>query len=64
MTKSAPAENGDESTDLRIASEVVVMENTAPVAGQVEPTRHDLDPITGGRPAALVSRDSHSLWLN
>ena len=31
---------------------------------QVEPTRQDLDPVTGDRPAALVSRDYHSLWLN
>jgi predicted amidohydrolase YtcJ len=31
---------------------------------EVEPTRHDLDPVTGDRPAALVSRDHHSLWLN
>jgi predicted amidohydrolase YtcJ len=31
---------------------------------RVEPTRHDLDPVTGDRPAALVSRDHHSLWLN
>jgi predicted amidohydrolase YtcJ len=30
----------------------------------VEPTRHDLDPITGDRPTALEARDSHSLWLN
>ena len=30
----------------------------------VEPTRHDLDAITGDRPVALEARDSHSLWLN
>ncbi len=30
----------------------------------LEPTKHDLDPITGHTPAALVSKDSHSLWLN
>src|SRR5207245_2825267 len=30
----------------------------------VEPTKHDLDPITGDRPVALEARDSHSLWLN
>src|SRR5213082_1355550 len=30
----------------------------------VEPTRHDLDPISGDRPIALEARDSHSLWLN
>src|SRR5205085_551218 len=30
----------------------------------VEPTRHDLDAITGERPVALEARDSHSLWLN
>src|SRR5256885_2551684 len=29
-----------------------------------EPTRADLDPITGDRPAALIAKDYHSLWLN
>jgi predicted amidohydrolase YtcJ len=29
-----------------------------------EPTRHDLDPITGDVPAALIAKDYHSLWLN
>jgi predicted amidohydrolase YtcJ len=29
-----------------------------------EPTRADLDAITGLRPAALISKDYHSLWLN
>ncbi|HEX6761707.1 MAG TPA: amidohydrolase family protein [Gaiellaceae bacterium] len=29
-----------------------------------EPTRHDLDPITGDAPAALIAKDYHSLWLN
>jgi len=29
-----------------------------------EPTREDLDAVTGGRPAAFVSKDYHSLWLN
>jgi predicted amidohydrolase YtcJ len=29
-----------------------------------EPTRADLDAITGDRPAALISKDYHSLWLN
>ncbi len=29
-----------------------------------EPTRHDLDPITGDTPAALIAKDYHSLWLN
>jgi hypothetical protein len=29
-----------------------------------EPTRHDLDPLTGATPAALVAKDYHSLWLN
>lgn len=28
------------------------------------PTRHDLDPATGGRPAALTSNDGHLLWVN
>lgn len=28
------------------------------------PTRHDLDPATGGRPAALTSKDGHLLWVN
>jgi predicted amidohydrolase YtcJ len=30
----------------------------------VEPTRADLDAITGSTPAALLSKDYHSLWLN
>jgi predicted amidohydrolase YtcJ len=30
----------------------------------VEPTRADLDAVTGEVPAALLARDSHSLWLN
>jgi predicted amidohydrolase YtcJ len=29
-----------------------------------EPTRHDLDPLTGDVPVALWSKDDHSLWLN
>jgi predicted amidohydrolase YtcJ len=29
-----------------------------------EPTRHDLDPLTGPRPAGLIAKDYHSLWLN
>src|SRR5262249_33502819 len=29
-----------------------------------EPTAADLDPVTGGRPAALIAKDYHSLWLN
>jgi predicted amidohydrolase YtcJ len=29
-----------------------------------EPTRADLDAVTGDVPAALQARDSHSLWLN
>ena len=29
-----------------------------------EPTKEDLDAVTGGRPAAFVSKDYHSLWLN
>jgi predicted amidohydrolase YtcJ len=28
------------------------------------PTRHDLDPSTGGRPAAFSSKDGHLLWVN
>lgn len=28
------------------------------------PTRHDLDPVTGDRPAALASKDGHLLWVN
>jgi predicted amidohydrolase YtcJ len=31
---------------------------------QRDPTRDDLDPITGDRPAALIAKDYHSLWLN
>jgi predicted amidohydrolase YtcJ len=30
----------------------------------VEPTRQALDEVTGETPAALLARDSHSLWLN
>jgi predicted amidohydrolase YtcJ len=30
----------------------------------VEPTREALDRVTGDRPAALLARDHHSLWLN
>ena len=30
----------------------------------VEPTRQALDAVTGSRPAALLARDYHSLWLN
>ncbi len=29
-----------------------------------DPTREDLDAVTGDRPAALVAKDYHSLWLN
>jgi predicted amidohydrolase YtcJ len=29
-----------------------------------EPTRHDLDPLTGETPAGLIAKDYHSLWLN
>ena len=29
-----------------------------------EPTREQLDAVTGDVPAALMARDSHSLWLN
>src|SRR5581483_6020474 len=29
-----------------------------------EPTREDLDPLTGERPTALIAKDYHSLWLN
>ena len=29
-----------------------------------EPTRHDLDPVTGDMPAGLIAKDYHSLWLN
>jgi predicted amidohydrolase YtcJ len=29
-----------------------------------EPTRHDLDPMTGETPAGLIAKDYHSLWLN
>jgi predicted amidohydrolase YtcJ len=30
----------------------------------VDPTRQELDAVTGDIPAALLARDSHSLWLN
>ena len=29
-----------------------------------EPTRHDLDQLTGETPTALIAKDYHSLWLN
>jgi predicted amidohydrolase YtcJ len=29
-----------------------------------DPTKEDLDTLTGDRPAALVAKDYHSLWLN
>src|SRR5581483_2664664 len=29
-----------------------------------EPTRQDLDQVTGPAPAALIAKDYHSLWLN
>jgi predicted amidohydrolase YtcJ len=29
-----------------------------------DPTKEDLDAITGDRPAALIAKDYHSLWLN
>ncbi|MGQ0571388.1 MAG: amidohydrolase [Armatimonadota bacterium] len=28
------------------------------------PSRHDLDPATGARPAAMTSKDGHLLWVN
>jgi predicted amidohydrolase YtcJ len=28
------------------------------------PTRHELDSVTGGRPAVLTRKDGHSAWLN
>src|SRR5207245_9671120 len=31
---------------------------------QVEPTKEDLDRVTGDIPTALMARDYHSLWLN
>jgi hypothetical protein len=31
---------------------------------QRDPTKDDLDAITGERPAALIAKDYHSLWLN
>jgi predicted amidohydrolase YtcJ len=33
-------------------------------AGAVEPTASRLDEVTGDDPAALISKDYHSLWLN
>src|SRR4051812_31165869 len=31
---------------------------------QREPTRQDLDELTGSTPTALIAKDYHSLWLN
>ncbi len=33
-------------------------------AGGRRPTKRDLDAVTGARPAALISKDYHALWLN
>lgn len=33
-------------------------------SGAAFPTRHDLDAVTGGRPACLLSRDVHAVWAN
>ncbi len=33
-------------------------------APAVDPTRYDLDAVTGDTPAALIAKDYHSLWLN
>jgi predicted amidohydrolase YtcJ len=33
-------------------------------ADPAEPTKEDLDAVTGDRPAALISKDYHALWLN
>ncbi len=33
-------------------------------AGAVEPSAARLDEVTGGAPAAMISKDYHSLWLN
>src|SRR5215204_3179735 len=30
----------------------------------IDPTRQELDAVTGATPAALMARDYHSLWLN
>jgi predicted amidohydrolase YtcJ len=32
--------------------------------GGRDPTKEDLDAVTGARPAALIAKDYHSLWLN
>src|SRR4029078_2638765 len=32
--------------------------------GTDEPTRRQLDEVTGSPPAALLAKDYHSLWLN
>src|SRR3989442_10350711 len=32
--------------------------------GGRDPTKEDLDAVTGARPAALIAKDCHSLWLN
>jgi len=32
--------------------------------GGGDPTKEDLDAFTGSRPAALIAKDYHSLWLN
>jgi predicted amidohydrolase YtcJ len=33
-------------------------------AGSIEPTAARLDEVTGGVPAAMISKDYHSLWVN
>jgi predicted amidohydrolase YtcJ len=32
--------------------------------GGADPTKEDIDAITGSRPAVLIAKDYHSLWLN
>ncbi|HVV59935.1 MAG TPA: amidohydrolase [Gaiellaceae bacterium] len=32
--------------------------------GGREPTKEDLDAVSGGAPAAMISKDYHSLWVN
>jgi hypothetical protein len=47
-------------------NEWVVGEGYAPdnFRRYVDPTKHDLDTVTGGRPAFIFSHDQHSAWVN
>jgi len=55
-----------EFSKKRSSGEWIVGEGYAPARFEkrVEPTRHDLDKVTGGRPSFIFSKDQHSAWIN